>query len=117
MVGPTRQGAGDLVNADTGSQWNEAVGLPESSLYHAADGSWMNSPRVIRIPIYDPEIALVNGRTDMVVAGFAGFWIESIDNHQATVIGRFLPMRAFGQAGPSAGPTAGPVLKILRLVE
>jgi hypothetical protein len=52
-----------------------------------------------------------------VVAGFAGFWIESIDNHQATVIGRFLPMRAFGQAGPSAGPTAGPVLKILRLVE
>jgi Putative Flp pilus-assembly TadE/G-like len=117
MVGPTRQGSSDLVNADTGSQWNEAVGLPESSLYHVVDGSWMNSPRVVRIPIYDPEVALVNGRTDMVVAGFAGFWIESIDPHQATVIGRFLPMRAFGQAGPSAGPTVGPVLKILRLVE
>lgn len=117
MVGPTRQGASDLVNADTGSQWNEAVGLPESSLYHAGDGSWMNSPRVVRIPIYDPEVALVNGRTEMVVAGFSGFWIESIDPHQATVIGRFIPRRAFGQAGPSAGPTAGPVLKTLRLVE
>ncbi len=117
MVGPTRQGANDLVAADPGSRWNDAVGLPESTLYHAADGSWMNSPRVVRIPIYDPEIALANGRTDMVVAGFAGFWIESIDPHQATVIGRYLPMKAFGQAGPSAGPTVGPVLRTLRLVE
>ena len=53
----------------------------------------------------------------LVVAGFAGFWIERIDQHQATVIGRFLPMKAFGQSGGPAGPTAGPVLKILRLVE
>ncbi len=117
MVGPTRQGTSDLIDADTNSQWNEAAGLPESNLYHAGDGSWMNSPRVIRIPVYDPEIALNNGRTDMVVAGFAGFWIESIEPHQATVIGRYIPMRAFGQSGPAAGPTAGPVLKTLRLVE
>ena len=53
----------------------------------------------------------------MVVAGFAGFWIESIEHHQGTVIGRYIPMKAFGQAGPAAGPTAGPVLKTLRLVE
>ncbi len=117
MVGPTRQGTNDLIDADRNSLWNDATGLPESSLYHAGDGSWMNSPRVIRIPIYDPEVALNNGRTDMVIAGFGGFWIESIENHQGTVIGRYIPMRAFGQAGPAAGPTAGPVLKTLRLVE
>jgi hypothetical protein len=117
MVGPTRQGTDALIDADSNSQWNDAAGLPESNLYHAVDGSWMNSPRVIRIPIYDPEVALNNGRTDMVIAGFGGFWIESIENHQGTVIGRYIPMRAFGQAGPAAGPTAGPVLKILRLVE
>src|SRR3990170_1133577 len=117
MVGPTRQGTSDLVNADPNSQWNEAIDLPESNLYQSGDGSWMNSPRVIRIPIYDPEIALHSGRTEMVVAGFAGFWIESIEPHQATVIGRFIPMRAFGQPGPAPGPAAGPVLKTLRLVE
>lgn len=117
MVGPTRQGTRELIDADANSQWNDAANLPESGLYHAGDGSWMNSPRVIRIPIYDQEVALTNGRTDMVVAGFGGFWIESIDNHQATVIGRYIPMRAFGQSGPAAGPTAGPVLKTLRLVE
>jgi len=117
MVGPTVQGARTLLDADPTSHWNAASTLPEGDRFHGADGSWMNSPRVIRIPVYDPEAALSNGKTSMVVAGFAGFWIESIEHHQGTVIGRYIPMRAFGQAGPSAGPTAGPVLKILRLVE
>jgi hypothetical protein len=116
-VGPTVQGAKSLLDADPNSQWNDATGLPESSLYHAGDGSWMNSPRVIRIPVYDPEISLTNGKTSMVVAGFAGFWIESVEHHLGTVIGRFIQMRAFGQPGPAGGPTAGPVLKTLRLVE
>lgn len=115
-VGPTRQGTIDLMNADGNSRWNESLNLPESDLYHAEDGSWMNSPRVVRIPIYDPEVALVNGRTDMVVAGFAGFWIEDF-GPQGTIIGRFVPMKAVGQPGGSAGPNAGPVLKTLRLVE
>jgi len=117
MVGPTVQGAKTLLDADPNSQWNDATGVPESNLYHADDGSWMNSPRVIRIPVYDPEIALANGKSNMVVAGFAGFWIESIEHHQGTVIGRYIQTRAFGQAGPAAGPTVGPVLKTLRLVE
>jgi hypothetical protein len=117
MVGPTVQGTTALLDADPTSQWNAAARLPESDRFHTDDGSWMNSPRVIRIPVYDPEIALSNGKTSMVVAGFAGFWIESIEHHQGTVVGRFIPMKAFGQAGPVAGPAAGPVLMTLRLVE
>jgi len=117
MVGPTVQGTQTLLDADSTSQWNAAASLPESDRFHADDGSWMNSPRVIRIPVYDPEVALSNGKSSMVVAGFAGFWIESIEHHQGTVIGRYIPMKAFGQAGPAPGPTAGPVLRTLRLVE
>ncbi len=117
MVGPTRQGAGDLIAADPNSTWNASKNLPESDLYSTDDGSWMNSPRVIRIPVYDPENALANGRSEMIVASFAGFWIEGI-GAQGTVTGRFIPMKAFGtSSGPSPGPVAGPVLKILRLVE
>jgi hypothetical protein len=52
----------------------------------------------------------------MVVASFAGFWIEGIQT-QGTVIGRFIPNRAFGNIGPTDGPASGPALKILRLVE
>lgn len=116
MVGPTVQGTKTLMDADPNSQWNGEASLPGSDRFHTADGSWMNSPRVIRIPVYDPETAISNGKTSMEVAGFAGFWIESIGN-QGTVIGRYIPNRAFGETGPVAGPAAGPVLKILRLVE
>jgi len=117
MVGPTVQGTRDLVDADSGSAWNAAKSLPESDQYSVDDSSWMNSPRVIRIPVYDPEDTLSNGRTNMVVAAFAGFWIESIEHHQGTVIGRFIPNKAFGNIGPSDGPTSGPALKVLRLVQ
>ena len=116
MVGPTRQGVNDLISADPTSRWNAAAGLPESNQFHAGDGSWMNSPRVVRIPIYDPEVALKQGRSTMVIASFAGFWIESIGT-QGTVIGRFVRLPASPEAGPASGQTTGPVLKTLRLVE
>jgi len=120
-VGPTRQGTNQLIDADPNSTWDAEKNLPESNVYkitpQAGEKPWMESPRVIRIPVYDPEAALTNGRTDMVIAGFAGFWIESIDTHQATVIGRFIKMPALGEAGPTLGPSSGPVLRVLRLVE
>ena len=115
-VGPTRQGVNELISADPTSRWNAAAGLPEGNQYHAGNGTWMNSPRVVRIPIYDPEVALNQGRSTMVIASFAGFWIESIDT-QGTVIGRFVRLPASPEAGPAPGQTTGPVLKTLRLVE
>ncbi|MBE0607691.1 MAG: Tad domain-containing protein [Deltaproteobacteria bacterium] len=121
MVGPTRQGTQVLMDADRNSTWNEGKNLPESNVYRitpqTGEKPWMDSPRVIRIPIYDPEAALTNGRTDVVIAGFAGFWVESIDPHQATVVGRYVQMPALGEAGPMKGTTSGPVLRVLRLVE
>ncbi len=116
MVGPTRQGVNELIAGDPASRWNAEAGLPESNQYHAGDGSWMNSPRVVRIPIYDPEVALNQGRSTMVIASFAGFWIESIGT-QGTVIGRYVRLPASPEAGPAPGQTTGPVLKTLRLVE
>ena len=116
MVGPTRQGVNELITGDPTSRWNEAAGLPESNQYRAGDGSWMNSPRVVRIPIYDPEVALNQGRSTMVIASFAGFWIESIGT-QGTVIGRYVRLPASPEAGPASGQTSGPVLKTMRLVE
>jgi len=116
MVGPTRQGVNELIGADPTSRWNATAGLPESNQFRAGDGSWMNSPRVVRIPIYDPEVALNQGRKTMVIASFAGFWIESIGT-QGTVIGRYVRLPASPEAGPAPGQTTGPFLKTLRLVE
>lgn len=126
MVGPTVQAVttdGDsLINQDPTSHWVDTPdgGLPESDTYRISDGSWMNSPRVVRIPVYDPSEPLQTGKTDMRVAGFAGFWVERADKkgNQGTVFGRFIPMSAFGgSSGPLPGPNPGPVLRMLRLVE
>jgi len=126
MVGPTVQGVttdpDSLINQDPTSHWEPTAdgGLPESDLFHISDGSWMASPRVVRIPVYDPRDALDTGKTEMRVAGFAGFWVESADRaaNQGTVYGRYIPMAAFGgTSGASPGPTPGPVLRMLRLVE
>jgi len=72
-------------------------------------------------PIYDPRVALVQGKTDMTIAGFAGFWIKEVYEQpkgQGTVIGRYIPMSSFGhQSGPEAGPQTGPVIYNLQLVE
>jgi len=116
MVGPTRQGVAELIARDPDSTWNAEAGLPDGPLYAAADGSWMNSPRVVRIPLYDPRDGLPEGKAEMTVAGFGAFWIESVGT-QGTVIGRYLPARGSGLPGPSAGPAPGPRLRVLRLVE
>lgn len=116
MVGPTVQGTRTLIQADPGSAWNAASNLPESGTYTVADGSWMNSPRIVRIPVYDPAAPPEMGKSTVRVAGFAGFWIERIGT-QGTIIGRFVPLLVVGSGGPSAGPTDGPVLRTLRLVE
>jgi hypothetical protein len=119
MVGPTVQGVSDLIQGDPHSSWNSSTNLPDSPMYTSQSGSdaWMGSPRLVRIPIYDPEDALTNGKADMVVASFAGFWIEGIDHHLGTITGRLVPMRAIGSGGPSAGPVSGPILRSIRLVE
>jgi hypothetical protein len=70
----------------------------------------------VRIPIYDPEVALNQGRSSMVIAAFAGFWIESIGT-QGTIVGRYVRLPASAEAGALQGPTTGPVLRTLRLVE
>jgi len=127
MVGPTVQAVttdtDSLINQDPNSHWVDTPdgGLPTNDTnFLISDGSWMASPRVLRIPVYDPTDALSTGKTEMRIAGFAGFWVESADRsaNQGTVYGRYIPMTAFGgTSGASPGPNPGPVLRMLRLVE
>jgi hypothetical protein len=120
MVGPTIQGVRELIQADPNSTWSTVSDRPHSSDYPSESGAeaWMSSPRIVHIPIYDPSKGTPEpGKSSMAVAGFAGFWIESIGT-QGTVYGRFVEgVRIVGTGGPSAGPVTGPVLRSLRLVE
>jgi len=111
MVGPTKHGVQELINQDPGV-WNEGSKTVVGSPFDP----YTDSPRFVHIPIYDPEQMLHQGRTEMTVVGFAGFWISGFDSSQGTVTGYYVPDKAPAGAG-GAGPSTGPVLRFLRLVE
>jgi hypothetical protein len=110
MVGPTKQAVGQLL--DNPGTWNPATNTVDGS----GLDNFMDSPRFVHIPVYSPLQMLSNGRIEMTVTAFAGFWIESIDTGQGTVTGYYVPDTA-GAGASGAGPGPGPVLRILRLVE
>ena len=121
MVGPTKQGVDDLIRLDPAAKWNPnpaVIADPDQSGSWVTDSKfsdWRQSPRLVKIPVYDPSELLSQGKTDVKVAGFAGFWIEGYETKQGTVTGYFVPATALGSS--SQGPTNGPVLRVLRLVE
>lgn len=111
MSGPTRQGMLDLMAQDPGARWDVAGKTVVGSRYDP----WRASPRVIHIPLFDPEEAPPSGRTDIKVANVTAFWVEGMQGND--VIGRF--MFASGVAGDGAGGTGtgtGPGLMAVRLI-
>jgi hypothetical protein len=112
MWGPTVQGTQALIAQDQGASWDVAAGTVTGSSYQP----WRASPRIITIPLFDPQYAPVSGRKDIKVANVTAFWVEDIQGQD--VIGRF--MFATGVAGDgSGGPggaNVGPALKAVRLI-
>ena len=118
MVGPTRQAVRYLLDQDTGD-WSSTQNTIVGSSYGT---NWKDSPRFVKIPLYDPNQILHTGRTEMMVAGFGGFWLKGFEESEEngkpmyTVSGYYIGEIAPGGASGS-GPGGGPVLRYLRLVE
>ncbi|MGE5662848.1 MAG: pilus assembly protein TadG-related protein [Deltaproteobacteria bacterium] len=114
-VGPTRQGVDQLIAQDPDAELVEGSD-PVTVVGSRWGTDWINSSRVVKIPLYDPSEMLRQGNTEMTVVGFAGFWLKGYDTAQGTVIGYYIPSVAIG-ASSTTGPSNGPVLRTLRLVE
>lgn len=121
--GPTRQGFEDLIRTDSGAYWDNTT----NTILNSAYADPLSSPRVVKVPLYDPSDALAGGpavdlpqgRVPIRVAGFAGFFIESVVNSpggQITLTGRMMNEIDPGSSS-SSGPSPGATVKILRLVE
>jgi len=105
MIGPTKQGVGDLIALDPNAVWDSAHGQIANSAYGAA-----GSPRIIRIPFFDPNAPPISGKTTVIVTNIASLFLESIDGN-GTVHARV--MLATGQ-NPGGIPGG---LQFVRLVE
>ena len=97
--------AGKEVNTEPGQNWGKVeegfdFRLEEDkknnskcSLYETADNT---CKRVVILPLI--ETFDVNGKSDVMVVGFAAFWIESISKHEAK--GKFIEIVRGGSFGP-----------------
>jgi hypothetical protein len=112
MVGPTTQGAADLLAQDPNARWNTATNMVEGSQFG------QRSPRVFPIPIYDPiyyDSGKRNGRNaDLKVANWIGFFLEDVQGNN--LIGRIAPIR--GIFDKNAGPAPNGVFPLaIRLIQ
>jgi hypothetical protein len=110
MVGPTNQGVDDLIALDPDAYYDSTNKRVVSSMHP--------SPRVIAIPLFDPDyyqLGKVNGRTaDLKVSNWLGFFLVGRSGNNVT--GIITPIT--GIYDQNAGPAPSGIFpKVIRLVE
>jgi Flp pilus assembly protein TadG len=71
MVGPTKQGVDYIIDQDPGAYWNGTE--IDNSLFPGN-----TSPRIIKVPYFDPNTTPKGGRGNITVTGFGAFFITGM---------------------------------------
>jgi hypothetical protein len=100
IKGPTLQGVTDLIAQDPSAFWDTSCSTAGGCLNSPRGAS---SPRLIRIPFFDPRTPVGQGQQTLPVGNIGGFFIDAISD-DGSILGRFT--RVFGQGG-APGPGGG----------
>jgi len=112
MQGPTRQGIEGLIERDKDAEWD----VDADSVVGSAYQPWKASPRVVKIPLFDPTQKLDPGKKPIVFNNFTDFFIVGMQGKD--VIGRFLSASGLGVGSTgTGGAQEGAGLKYVHLVE
>jgi len=84
-AGPVFQGINDLVMRDPGARWDDARGEVVGSSF----ADWMDSPRLIRVPLYDPA-EMESKKNGVVFVKFAWVFLEPASGPGVPIVGRFV---------------------------
>lgn len=91
MQGPTYQGLSDRLAKETDSRftndstaWSNWLGA-----YNSTTGTFPSTWRIMLVPIVQDPPAPQNGKSQVTIIGYAGFFIESAPKNQP-VVGRFI---------------------------
>jgi hypothetical protein len=90
MKGPTKQGVDYLISQDPNAHWsnNTVAGSRYSGL---------SSPRIVKVPLFDPDELPNSGRSSVTVVGFAAVFLEGFSGND--VVGRFIRIFSSGNIG------------------
>jgi Flp pilus assembly protein TadG len=98
MVGPTIQGIVDLIALDPNAYWDDGLNTVMGS-------DFGQSPRVIKVPYFDPSIPPSAGRDLVHVSKIGAFFLEGT-GPGSQVTARFMRLASPGQpCPPGAGPS------------
>jgi hypothetical protein len=120
MVGPTAQGIDELIAQDPTATWSwnrdpfHEGGRP-GYVNTTYPGDWMESPRVIKVALFDPRQMTKSGMQEIEFNNIALVFLEEFHGGNAEVFGRFITFAEGSGGGP--GPTSGSTVLYLRLVE
>ena len=90
MVGPTKHGMQDLIDLDPDAVWDPTLNDGRGGI----DGGCMEagtcdlSPRVVAIPVYDPDaydVGRASGRVEIHVTKVVGFFVNRMSRARSTV--------------------------------
>ena len=84
-VGPVFQGINDLVLRDPMARWDDARG----EVVNSSSAHWMDSPRLIRVPLYDPA-EMESKKNGAVFVKFAWVFLEPVADPGTPIVGRFV---------------------------
>ncbi len=116
MVGPTKQGMDDLIAKDPNAYWDNVNKKAVSGL-PPQNGVAATSPRVVAIPLFDPQYyyeGKMNGRNaSLKFVNYIGFFIEPMRGNE--VWGRITYIGGLHKGGLPSPAGANP--KAIRLVQ
>ena len=118
MVGPTKDGIEYLNSLDPKAKWVPGPGGTGGTVTGSQWAEWRDSPRVIKVALFDPAEEVKSGRISIEFNNIALMFLEDYvrakgKTGEDAVVARFL---TFAQGSAVEGP-GGPLAKVLRLVE
>ena len=109
MVGPSYFGIQDLIDLDPRAEWDPT----SNTVINSAAENWLDSPRVIKIALWDPIEVQKSGKTSIKFTNIALLFVEKQKKMHDPIIARFI---TYAEGSSTTGP-GGPLIKALRLVE
>ena len=109
MVGPSHFGIEDLIALDPTAEWDPV----SNSVVNTNAANWMDSPRVIKIALWDPIEISKSGKQSIKFTNIALMFVESHARMHDPIVARFI---TYATGSATTGP-GGPLNKVLRLIE